>query len=129
MIKLDIEMENSNELSLPREKCMKCQEENGILMSSHSYSRVGLCDHKICQSCFRNYHAGQSALMLELKCPCCCSLFYNDFQSIEEAILVGEAVTITTHIRPLLLQSRSAETSAQDIKCVNEIYKFAIKKS
>ena len=65
--------------------------------------------------------------MLELKCPCCCSLFYNDFQSIEEAILVGEAVTITTHIRPLLLQSRSAETSAQDIKCVNEINKFAIK--
>ena len=107
---------------------MKCREENDILMSSSCPTRViGLCNHKFCQSCFRNHHSTQS-LAFSLECPCCSSLYYNDMQSIDEAILIGEAVTIIIHISPRLLQSTGAEASVQNIKCTNEVNQLAIKK-
>ena len=88
-------MENNSSISLPREKCMKCGVECDILMSSRT-KVFGNCDHKFCQSCFRienmRFSIGTSRMF---KCPCCRTLFYDDILSIEEAILTGEAATLS----------------------------------
>ena len=90
-------MANSSNLSLPREKCMKCQEERGILMSANRPNR--LCDHKFCQICFRKENADLACgPTYTFKCAYCNIPFYENMQSIDEAVIVGEAATIRTHI-------------------------------
>ena len=94
---------------------MMCQEESGILMSSSTPSRViGNCDHKFCESCFINENTSlEVSAYPTFKCPCCHSLFYANIKTIDEAILIGEALTIVAY---LIHQSKLPE----DVVTVDE---------
>ena len=101
-------------LSLPREKCMKCLEENDILMSP--YGVIRRCSHKICQSCFRKENirlVATKTINPAFKCPCCHTIFYNNTQSIDEAILVCKGTTLSNYISPLLYQPTSTKVNAE----------------
>ena len=124
-------MENSSNLSLPCEKCMKCRAESEILLSSiaHSGVFIGLCDHKCCQSCFRRENMNIIiSTNNTFNCPCCHSPFYKNMISIDEAILVGEAATIRTHIIPGLLLPRGTEISEENLLRYREMNCLAIEK-
>ena len=88
-------------MSITHEKCMKCLNHNDVLLSSRTRSNgfIGLCDHTFCQSCFQKENV-KSALKPTyiFTCPCCHARFYGSMQSIDEAILLGEAVTLRTYI-------------------------------
>ena len=88
-------------MSIAHEKCMKCIDHNDILLSSSTRSNgfIGLCDHTFCQSCFRKENSkSASKPTYKFTCPCCHARFYGNMQSIDEAILIGEAVTLRTYI-------------------------------
>ena len=124
-------MESESNISLPREKCMKCQEESHSLLRASTYTGfIGLlCNHTFCQSCFRMENISlASSLNHEFTCPCCHSLFYGNMQSIDEAILIGEAATIRTHIYPHLLLPRSTVISEESIIRINDLNNMIIEK-
>ena len=126
VIKLNIKMSTSNNISVPNNKCMKCREERDILMSSCSQLDYvfGCCDHKFCESCFRkeNTNLSSSRSNYTCNCPCCHSLFYENTKSIDEAILIGEAFTIRTHI------SNQLSRNSTDLKYLDVVNKLAVKK-
>ena len=99
-------MANISNISLPREKCMRCGNESDILMSSHTlFDEVtGLCGHRFCKSCFRKENTNlNSSSPYTFTCPCCHILFYENMLSLKEAILFGEAVRIRNHMSSLLI--------------------------
>ena len=124
MIKLDTEMENNSLLSLPREKCMKCREEGAILMSTCApfCGVIGPCHHKFCESCFRIENP--VGTICTFSCPCCHAAFFENLQSIDEAILIGEALTMTAYITPRLSIQTSIE--AVDELSIIEFMHFCI---
>ena len=80
---------------------MKCRAESDIRMSSSTpFGGVfGNCNHKFCQSCFRRENTNlASSLTHTFNCPCCHALFYGNMLSIDEAILIGEAATLSEFI-------------------------------
>ena len=121
-------MENSSSISLPRKKCMNCREERDILMSCCNLLAgvVGLCDHRFCQSCFRKENADLTpSLSYIFRCPCCHTSFYDNMSSIDEAILLGEAATISAHI---CAQSSRSIISTEDAVYINDMIKSIIDK-
>ena len=91
-------MDNSSNLSLPHDKCMKCKEGSYILLSSLIYSGgvIGICDHKFCQSCFRKENTSITNIANHtFICPYCIAPVYEYIQSIDDAILIGEAATVS----------------------------------
>ena len=78
----------SSNISLPREKCMKCKEECDIVLSSSTpYGDFGNCDHKFCQSCIKKANTDLVPnITHKYKCPCCHASFFESIQSIDEAI-------------------------------------------
>ena len=54
--------------------------------------------------------------------------FFQSIQSIEEAILIGEAATIYTHVTPQLLSIDATSLSADDAIRVNETLRVVIEK-
>ena len=123
-----MENSSSSSISLPRQKCMKCIEERDILLSSCTLlgGVVGLCCHKFCQRCFKIENADlTSSLSYSFKCPCCHTLFYENMSSIDEAILIGEAATISTHICD---QATRSVVSTEDAVYVNDMIQSVIEK-
>ena len=137
-------MENSSNISLPREHCMSCREESDILMSSCTHFGIdfGYCGHKFCQSCFRaenkdfdvNSKIKYSCCSLlvpnknhKFKCPCCHEPFYEHMQ-LDEAILISEAATLSIYLSPKLSPSVDAITAAENIVRVIEMNKLVIDK-
>ena len=120
-------MINVSNISLPREKCMKCGNESDILMSSHTLVDViRLGEHKFCQSCFRKENTNlNTSSPYTFKCPCCHIMFYENMQSLKEAIIIGEAVTIKAHVYQLSL---TADSSVEDIIRINDTNKGVIQK-
>ena len=110
---------------------MKCNEQNDILLSACFPFRgfIGNCIHKFCQSCFRKENTNlASEPTYSFTCPCCHASFHDNMRSIDEAILIGEAVTMITHIDPQLIQPKSTEITEENISCVHEANKRVIEK-
>ena len=108
---------------------MKCRDESEILMSSRSPCTevIGNCEHKYCQSCFRKENRNTTICSNRaFTCPCCHINFYGRMQSIDEAILVGEASTLSAHLSPQL--SASDTIIAEDIAHIKDINVTAIEK-
>ena len=121
-------MSNSNNISLPRKKCLKCRTESDNLLSS-SRRVFGRCDHIFCQRCFQNENAelptGTSCI---LKCPCCHVQFGDDINSIDEATLIGEAANMRNHISSELSLPSEIAISDENISSIDEINKLATEK-
>ena len=60
-------------------------------------------------------------------CPCCHGLFYDNIQSIDDAILIGEAATLFKHITPQLFSVRGT-VMAGDLIRIHEMNKLVIEK-
>ena len=114
-------------IKLPLEKCMKCAVESYVLLNSHAgFAGVdGQCIHKFCQSCFRNENANHSTS--KFTCPCCYTVFYENINSIDEAIIIGKALTMRFHLSPLLLLPRGTVITAEDLIYINELNKEVIR--
>ena len=54
--------------------------------------------------------------------------FYENIQSIEEAILIGEAATLFNHISPKLLPISDNIVTVEDRLCINEMNKVVLEK-
>ena len=124
-------MANSSNISLPRGKCMKCREESAILLSSSNRSGrgVGNCNHKFCQSCFRIENTNSAIVANHnFACPCCHIPFYENMQSIDEAVLLGEADSIIAYLSPHLLQPADMLISAENRASINKMNKIVIDK-
>ena len=107
---------------------MKCREVCCILLSSLIFSD-GPCDHKFCQSCFRAENIN-IAINSEnkFKCPCCYTFSLNIYQSIDEAILIGEGLTLSFHISTYLLLPEDIAISTESIRSINNMNIFAVEK-
>ena len=127
-------MANVSNISLPRAKYMKCRKEIGILMSSCILRLVaiGNCDHKFCQRCFRNKNRNLSPSLpyghILFNCPCCRTRIYEDMESLDEAILFGEAATLRTNVTTQLFLSADVEILVENVMRINEANKSVIKK-
>ena len=120
----------ANRIKLPRNKCMKCDEEFAILMSpiTQPIRFIGQCTHKFCRQCFRNENSNlSSSVTYKFACPCCHFPFYEIMQSIDEAVVIGEALTMRIHLHPLLIQPRSTVITAEDLKYLDETNKEVMK--
>ena len=53
--------------------------------------------------------------------------FYESMQSIDETIMIGEALTMRTHLHPLLMQPRSTVMAADDLKYLHDRNKEVMK--
>ena len=72
-------------------KCMKCNSVSEALLCSFDHlSMIGSCYHISCSNCFKNENNFDFKTK-KPKCPCCSSFFYEYVESIEEALLIGEA--------------------------------------
>ena len=136
-VKLDVEINNSVIISLPREKCMKCREKSAILLCTCTHSSViGLCTHKFCQTCFRQANTGLAlSPTFKFICPCCHIPLYQNMRSIEEAILIGEAATLSVYLFPhlsppsqLSFTTEDDDADAEDILSYNDTNKVVIEK-
>ena len=126
-------MSNSSSISLPREKCLKCGEESILLSSNTPFEAViGNCEHRFCQNCFRKENTTLDVTSSEnrtFKCPCCHVQFYQKMLSTDEAILIGEAVTLCNHISPQLLStSITASMTVGHLSQVHKINSLTIEK-
>ena len=135
-VKLGVEINNIINISLPREQCMKCQDKSTILLCAFTHSGVvGLCSHKFCRTCFLKANTG-SALSptYTFICPCCHILLYQNMRLIDEAILIGEAATLSVyifpHISPPSQDSFATDEDAddEDILRYNDMNKLVIEK-
>ena len=134
-VMLDVEVPNNTSLSL--EKCMSCQDKSAILLCACSHSGViGLCDHKFCRTCFRKENRDMVLnLFYTFTCPCCHIQLYENVRSIVEAILIGEAATlsvyISTHISPpfqLSFATDDEDADDDDILHYNDMNKLVVEK-
>ena len=120
-------MSTSSDISLPREKCMKCRGESDLLMSSSTFfgGVFGRCNHKFCQICFRKENTA-SNLTHSCVCPCCHTLFFEHIQSIDEAILIGEAATMRINLTNQMLPD--LEIADEDLNHIIVLYEALIDK-
>ena len=111
---------------------MKCREENDILMSSCSHFGVvvGDCDHKFCQNCFRLENISTNVIIntSSFNCPCCSTVFYSNMRSIEEAVHIGEAATLSIYLSPKLSPPADPVISDEYISHINQLNKVVIEK-
>ena len=125
-------MSRRSNISLPREKCMKCRTENDILMSSQGpSSRIinNYCSHKFCQSCFIKENKDlDSSTTYRFTCPLCHAPFYENLPSIDEAILIGEAANMFSHLLPHLQRTTDREIADEDKESIDELNILIIKK-
>ena len=124
-------MENSNNISLLHDSCMKCGETSDLLLSFFTRFSIRFCNHKFCQTCFKKENTDlplASDLTYEFICPCCHIPLYKGVQSIDEAILIGEAATMITHITTQLTLRAEVVLSEEEIVSINEVNKLAIEK-
>ena len=124
-------MESGN-ISIPRERCMKCQNESDILMTFHGvFDDIEFCSHKFCQGCFRKENTS-SCLGFNLtythKCPCCYTSFYETMQTINEGAQIGEAINIITHMIPHLSLLIDIQIADCDVVRINEINMAVLEK-
>ena len=107
---------------------MKCHAESDLLLTS--CSRIGsLCDHKFCQNCFRKENIRlTNSTNPALKCPCCQTHFYGCMRSIDEAVLLGEAATFSTHISPTLLSESNTIIPRAEVISINGVNMKALEK-
>ena len=118
-------MENSSNTSLPSKKCMKCREKSDILLSPHPAFRVNeSCAHIFCQRCFKKEN--ETSTNHAFKCPCCHMLVYENIQSIDEAILLGEASTLSDYISPRL--EGDTMIAEEDVAKIHRINNLVIEK-
>ena len=120
-------MESSSNLSLPREKCIKCHVESAILLSSSSPDNIERCYHKFCQSCFRK-ESIKINTPSTFNCPYCHVTAFEKVQSIDEAILIGEASTLSNFISPYLLSESDNMMSREDVIRIHELNMAVIDK-
>ena len=120
-------MENSRTMSLPRGKCMKCREECITISCSCTNTNGDRNNHKFCQSCFRKANLSTTPTDT-FYCPCCRTPFYLYMQLIDEAVLVGEAMTLSNHISPLLLSTSDVVIAEENVIAVHEINKLVIER-
>ena len=74
-------------------RCLKCDCNRNLLCAySGLFVKVGNCDHIFCEDCFRkdNYDVNNQ-INKKFGCPFCKEQFYNYFQTLDEAVLLGEA--------------------------------------
>ena len=120
-------MANCRSTSLPREKCMKYRDEEDIILSSYNMNG-DRCSHKFCQSCFRKENTViEKITPYNVTCPCCHAVFRYNIQSIDEAILIGEATTISTH-KFQFTHPRDTEMATEDIIFIYGMNRLAIEK-
>ena len=98
--------------------------ENDILLSAGSSYIIGLCDHKFCQSCFRQ----KNRFPFIFDCPCCRIFIYDRSESIDEAILLGEVATLSNYISPYLLSETDTVMAVEDIIRIDEMNMSVITK-
>ena len=115
-------------ISLPVEQCIKCLVDRDILLSFCTPFGE-FCDHKFCQSCFRkeNTKIINTANPI-FTCPFCCGPFYDNIQSIDEAILIGEAASLSTHIFPYLLLPIDVAIPAESVIKISKTNELVIEK-
>ena len=117
-------------MSLPHEKCMKCGVKCNILLSSLD-PRGGImerCDHKFCQSCFRSENMGRGSSSNHIfNCPCCHAPFCENMLSIDEAILIAEAATLSNYVYPQLSPKNTALTVGEAM-FIAKINKLVVEK-
>ena len=123
-------MDNYSHLSLPYEKCMKCGVKCNNLLSSLD-PRGGVierCDHKFCQSCFRSENMGRGSSSNHIfNCPCCHAPFCENMLSIDEAILIAEAATLSNYVYPQLSPKNTALTVGEAM-FIAKINKLVVEK-
>ena len=123
-VKLGVEVHKNIKISLPHEKCMKCLAANVPLLCTCTHSGViGLCTHKFCQSCFQQWNRGLH-LNNTFTCPCCHIPLYQNVLSIEEAILIGEAATLSVYLFPHISPSSQLSFATDDEVAVEDILRF-----
>ena len=107
---------------------MNCRAERDILMCSSTLF-AGFCDHKFCQSCFRKENTNVTTSSNHtFTCPHCHAPFYENILSIDEATIIGEAVTMRTHIFQVMRLPASAKISDESIISSHEANKGVIEK-
>ena len=124
-------MENSSRISLLRASCTKCRQQSDILMSFSTFfgGVTSPCDHKFCQSCFRKENTKIAfSLNCTFTCPCCYKLFFANIQSIDEAILIGEAAAMRLRLNPILLPATDFMVTFEDLTCMADMYTKLINK-
>ena len=122
-------MESFSNLSLPREKCIKCHVESAILLSSSSPDDIERCYHKFCQSCFRKENIKiNTNTPSTFNCPYCHVTAFEQVQSIDEAVLIGEASTLSNYINPYLLSESDDKMSREDVIRIDELNMTVIDK-
>ena len=106
---------------------MKCGGESDVLLSTITPDSAN-CSHKFCQPCFRKENSATS-LTHTVNCPCCHSSFFENMQSIDEAILICESANISTHL-PVQLTLPTTDTviGQEEARRFNEMYQLIIKK-
>ena len=124
-------MENNSAISLPRDKCMKCGEEFDILLSFHAgfVNNNGNCFHEFCQSCFRIENSELAfSITHKFTCPCCQTYLYEDMQSVDEAIIIGEALMMRNHLSPHLFRPINTAIADENLTYIDEMNKEIIVK-
>ena len=110
---------------------MKCREESDILLIYRTLSgRIFVnCDHKFCQSCLRKENGNStSSISHTFTCPCCHAPFHDNMQSIDEAILIGEAATLRNCVVPHISLLLNSERASENLANINEMNKAVIEK-
>ena len=102
--------------------CMKCNLiADSIMTTGEHLSTISHCtdNHRICISCFK---AENNNNPQNCKCPYCKQHFFQFIESIEEGILIGEAITMTTAGGLYKMHHQGAELGT----FVNKTYNDAI---
>ena len=110
---------------------MKCRKESDVLMTSWVLfdGIIGLCGHKFCQICFKKKNTNPASHLGNIfNCPCCHAPFYENMQSIDEAILFGEAANMRTFLSRYISLPRSSVIPAPDVIAIDAISKSAVQK-
>ena len=104
-------------------KCMKCNvKTNSLLCSFDHLGLAGNCYHIYCRSCFKKENDSDFMTKKPI-CPCCQKLFFEYIESIEEALLIGEAAYL---INDAKLDDFS--NLKRDKSVLQDLYKSAMKK-
>ena len=103
-------------------KCAKCSIRTSDLLCSFDYiSFIGRCYHIYFSSCFKKENDFDFTSKLP-RCPCCQKLFYEYVESMEEALLIGEAAYLlndSKYISPEL---------GRDESVIHKLYNEALSK-
>ena len=106
---------------------MKCRDEEDIILSSYNMNG-DRCSHKFCQNCFRKENKDiVKTGSYNITCPCCHAIFHYNIQSIDEAILIGEATTLSTH-KYQFTHLRGTEMATKDVIFIYGMNRLAIEK-